>query len=131
MKDFDWQIDLEQFDIFFGGLVGTDGIANHAVVIYKNWIFDAKEKIAIPLCRDGLDYCVSTIDSRYAFLSFTGGFYLRECGKREKLKRNYYDNKKFKLLINYSLEKKTSKEVYVTSKKVEKIEYFFNKFMVL
>ena len=36
IQNIDWQIHLDQFDIILGGLVGTDGIANHAVTIYNN-----------------------------------------------------------------------------------------------
>ena len=83
IREIDWQIDLEQFDIFLGGLIRSDGEANHAVAIYNNWIFDANEKIAIPLCKEGLDYYVSTIDSKHESVSFTGGFYFREQGKKK------------------------------------------------
>ena len=122
ISEIDWQIDLEQFDIFLGGLIGSDGEANHAVAIYNNWIFDANEKIAIPLCKEGLDYCVSTIDSMNEFISFTGGFYFREQGNRERLKRSCDSNGKLTRLTNYSSRKKTSKGVYVTSQKRKKIE---------
>ena len=45
IKNLDWQLQLEQSDIFLGGMVGADSIANHAVAIYNNWIFDANEKM--------------------------------------------------------------------------------------
>ena len=44
IQNVDWLIHLDQFDIFLGELVGTDGIENHSVAIYNNWIFDANEK---------------------------------------------------------------------------------------
>ena len=88
-----WKEDIELFDIFVSGILGTDGIANHAIAIYNNWIFDANEMVAIPLCKSGLDYCVSTIDQRNEFVKFTSGFYYREQGKKKnKLKRKLEAN---------------------------------------
>ena len=126
IQDIDWQIYLDLFDIFLDGLVGTDGIENHTVAIYKNSIFGTIEKIAITFCKKGLDYCVSTIDSKYEFVSFAGGFYFREWGEKERLKRNCDNNDNSKLRENYSYKKKTSKGVYVTSQKRKKIQWFFN-----
>ena len=55
--------------------------------------FDANEKIAIPLCKSGLDYCISTKDNSYEFVSFTSGFYFREqkSSKKQRLKRRLED----------------------------------------
>ena len=88
----DWKKDIKQFDIFVGGILGSDGIANHAIAIHNNWIFDANESIAIPLCKSGLDYCVSTKDHTYEFVEFTSGFYYREQGKKKRLKRRLEDD---------------------------------------
>ena len=52
-----WDTDINQYDIFVAGIVGTDGVAYHAIAIYNNWVFDANEKIALPLCKEALDYC--------------------------------------------------------------------------
>ena len=82
-----WDTDINQYDIFVAGVVGTDGVANHAIAIYNNWVFDANEKIALPLCKEALDYCVSTKDQKFEFVKFTSGFYYREQGKKLRLKR--------------------------------------------
>ena len=94
IKHINWKEDIKQFDIFVAGILGSDGIANHAIAIYNNWIFDANEKIAIPLCKAGLDYCVSTKDDSYEFVKFTSGFYFREQNGNEKqrLKRRLKNN---------------------------------------
>ena len=52
-----WDTDINQYDIFVAGVVGTDGVGNHAIAIYNNWVFDANEKIALLLCKEALDYC--------------------------------------------------------------------------
>ena len=70
-----------------GILQGDDGEANHAITIFNKWIFDANEKHAIPLCQEGLNYCVSTSETRVTFLGFTEGFFFCENSKKQRLKR--------------------------------------------
>ena len=87
VKKVKWDEDIKQFDLFVGVLKGSDGQVNHAVGIFNNWIFDSNEDCAIPLSQEGLDYCVSTPTIRNNFVGFNDGFYFRELGKRQKLKR--------------------------------------------
>ena len=76
IKKIKWESDIRDYDIFLGILQGDDGEANHAITIFNKWIFDANEKYAIPLCEVGLNYCVSTSETRVKFLGFTEGFFL-------------------------------------------------------
>ena len=87
IKKVKWDEDINQFDLFLGVLKGSDGQVNHAVGIFNNWIFDSNKDCAIPLSQEGLDYCVSTPTIRNKFIEFNDGFYFRETGKRQKLKR--------------------------------------------
>ena len=68
---------------------------------------------------------MSTIDSNYEFVSFTGGFYFREQGEREKLNGNCDSNNSFKLRTNYSFKRKHQKGCMLHLK-MKKIEQFFN-----
>ena len=47
-----------------GVLHPKDGNISHAVSIYKDYIFDANEEVAIKLCTEGLDYCTRGKDGR-------------------------------------------------------------------
>ena len=77
MECLHWK-DLKQYDLFVSIIKGSDNIANHAIGIYNNWMFDANEKIAIPLYQERLDDCVSTEDARNKFVSFIDGFFFKE-----------------------------------------------------
>ena len=87
IKNFRWNEDIKQFDLFLGVLKGSDGQVNHAVGIFNNWIFDSNEDCAIPLSQEGLDYCVSTPTMRNKFVGCNNGLYFRENSKRQRLKR--------------------------------------------
>ena len=67
----------KKYDLFVSIIKGSDNIANHAIGIYNGWIFDANKKVAIPLCQEGLNYCVSKQDAKDKFVLFTCGFYFR------------------------------------------------------
>ena len=49
--------DLNQYDIFVSIIKGSDNIADHAIDIYNDWIFDGNKKVVIPLFQGGLNYC--------------------------------------------------------------------------
>ena len=86
---------------------GNDGHANHAVAIFNGWIFDSNEKIAIPLCQEGLDYCVSTKEEKVKFVKFNDGFYFRENSQKKRLKRKYEGEENLtisKFARNWSIE---------------------------
>ena len=87
IKNFDWDKDIQDFDLFLGVLIGSDGHINHAVAIFNKWIFDSNEKSAIPLCQEGLNYCVSSKNEKVEFLGFKRGFFFRENSKKSRLKR--------------------------------------------
>ena len=53
------------YDIFISTIKGSNNIANHAIGMYINWIFVSNKNISIPLCKEGLDYCVSPKDTEH------------------------------------------------------------------
>jgi len=73
-KTFQWKTDIKEGEIFVGVLHPKDGNISHAVSIYKDYIFDANEEVAIKLCTEGLDYCTRGKDGRKSsFQSFWKG----------------------------------------------------------
>ena len=87
---FNWKTDLDKYDIFVGVLEGSDGEVNHAIGIFNNWIFDSNENVAIPLCQEGLNYCVSNCETDVEFVKFKRGFFFRDrSDNTKKLKRKY------------------------------------------
>jgi hypothetical protein len=61
-RDFDWKTDLEQGQILVAVLKPLDGNISHAISIHNGFIYDANEDVAIPLCKEGLDYCTIAND---------------------------------------------------------------------
>ena len=87
IKHIRWDVDLKDNHIFVKGILGTDGVANHAIAIYNRWIFDANEECALPLSKNALNYCVSTAEETHEFKTFTGGFFFHERGTKNKLEK--------------------------------------------
>jgi hypothetical protein len=69
---FDWRLLQEQMKdtILLGVLNESDGNGSHAVTIHGGYVYDANEVVAIPLCKEALDYCCSTSTVKNEFVSF-------------------------------------------------------------
>ena len=76
-----------RFYIFLRVLIESDKHINYAIAIFNKWIFDSNEKSAIPLCQEGLNYCVSSKNEKVEFIGFKRGFFFRENSKKSRLKR--------------------------------------------
>jgi hypothetical protein len=68
----DWQLLQEKMKntIVLGVLNESDGNGSHAVTIHGGYVYDANEEVAIPLCKEALDYCCSTSTVKNKFVSF-------------------------------------------------------------
>ena len=70
---FDWQQLLQgkmKDTIVLGVLNKSDGNCSHAVTIHGGYVYDANEEVAIPLCKEALDYCCSTSTVKNEFVNF-------------------------------------------------------------
>ncbi|KAI2502762.1 hypothetical protein MHU86_11666 [Fragilaria crotonensis] len=69
---FDWQLLQEQMKdtMVLAVLNESDGNGSHAVTIHSGYVYDANEVVAIPLCKEALDYCCSTSTVKNEFVSF-------------------------------------------------------------
>ena len=77
---------MTERDFLIGVLFACDKSCSHAVTIYGNFIYDANEIVALPLCIEGLDYCSSTSNVRSEFVRFYWGYLIRYKGsKKQKL----------------------------------------------
>ena len=82
---FDWKELLgNQRIVFVGVLFASDGNSSHAVTIHGGLIYDANEVVALPLCREALDYCTSTETHKSTFVEFHRGYLLRYMRKKAK-----------------------------------------------
>jgi hypothetical protein len=57
-----WQLLQEQMKntMVLAVLNESNGNGSHAVTIHGGCVYDANEVVAIPLCKEALDYCCST-----------------------------------------------------------------------
>ena len=69
---FDWQLLQEQMKdtMVLAVLNKSNGNGSHAVTIHYGSVYDANEVVAIPLCKEALDYCCSTSTVKNEFVSF-------------------------------------------------------------
>ncbi len=70
---FDWEVLLQeqmQGTILLGVLNESNGNASHAVAIHGGYVYNANEVVAIPLCKQSLDHCCSTLTVKNEFVSF-------------------------------------------------------------
>ena len=69
---FDWKLLQERMKdtILLGVLNESDGNGSHAVTIHGGYVYDANGVVAIPLCKEALDYCCSTTMVKNEFVSF-------------------------------------------------------------
>ena len=58
--EWNWKTDMTDEEIVLGVLFASDDSCSHAVAINGNYVYDANETVALPLCDDALDYCSST-----------------------------------------------------------------------
>ena len=87
-QGFDWEKNLEDRTIMLAVLTTSDGHRSHGVAIHGGLIYDANEATAIPLCKEGLDYCSSTQTKRCEFVEFHKGLLFQYNGTDiKKLKR--------------------------------------------
>ena len=72
-EEFQWEVLLQEemkITIALCVLNESDGNSSHAVTIHGGYVYDANEVIAIPLCKEALDYCCSTETMKNTFVSF-------------------------------------------------------------
>lgn len=73
-QNFDWKTKIDTSVIVLGVLRASDGNCSHAVTIHGRFIYDANERVAIPLTKEGLDYCTSDGDRKSEFCGFVRGY---------------------------------------------------------
>ena len=87
-KQFNWKKDIKPRDVFVGVLFASDSSCCHAVTIHCGFVYDANEKVAIPLCQEALDYCTSTEYVKSTFIKFRRGYIFHYEGtKKEKTQK--------------------------------------------
>ena len=89
---FNWMKDINDYMIVVGVIKDSEGSCQHAVTIFRKWIFDSTEEFAFPLCKESLDCCTWQVKDgeRHVtsfFVRFIDGwiFYEAETKKKKQL----------------------------------------------
>jgi len=79
---------LKPGEILVGIIRDHDGNCSHGISIHNNWIYDANENVALPLCRESLDYCTMKADGTPGkFYFFKKGYVFYYAGKKNTYKK--------------------------------------------
>jgi hypothetical protein len=91
-KKFEWKSDTNRDYMFFVGMMkDSTGSCQHAVTIFRKWIYDSNEPFALPLSKESLDICTWSIkggkvEESSMFVSFVDGWIFQENeSKKEKM----------------------------------------------
>ena len=90
-KSFDWENDINNYMFVVGVIQDSKKSCQHAITIFRNWIYDSNEPYALPLSKESLDYCTweikdGVIQEASLFVRFSDGWIFQENeGKKKKI----------------------------------------------
>jgi hypothetical protein len=56
-KTFQWETDINKYMFVVGVMMDSTGSCQHAVTIFRNWIYESNKPFALPLSKQNLDCC--------------------------------------------------------------------------
>ena len=76
---------------FVGVMKDSTGSCQHAVTIFRKWIYDSNEPFALPLSKESLDICTWSIkdgkvEDASKFVCFVDGWIFQEIESKKKKK---------------------------------------------
>ena len=88
-KQFDWDIDMNDYMFVVGVIKDSTNSCQHAVTIFRNWIYDSNEPFALPLTQESLDCCTwdvqdGVIREKSSFVCFIDGWIFKEPEEKRK-----------------------------------------------
>jgi hypothetical protein len=88
-KSFNWESDIHNHMFLVGVLKDSTGSCQHAVTIFRKWIYDSNEPFALPIRKESLDYCTwsikdGVVEHASTFVSFVNGWIFEENEMKKK-----------------------------------------------
>jgi hypothetical protein len=88
-RNFNWETDITDDMFVLGVIKESNGSCQHAVTIFRNWIYDSNEPVALPLSKQSLDCCTwdildGKLDVTSSFVCFDAGWIFKMRRKVEK-----------------------------------------------
>ena len=92
-KSFNWETDMMRNMFVLAVLEDSQGSQQHAVTLFRDWIFNSNEPYALRLNKQNLDMCTwdvmdGTIVDDSLFVSFCGGWVFHEPEEKKKKRLN-------------------------------------------
>jgi hypothetical protein len=90
-RAFNWENDMNDYMFVLGVIRDTTNTCQHAVTIFRKWIYDSNEPFALPLSQESLDCCTWDIQDGEnidlsSFVNFCDGWIFKETkSKRKKI----------------------------------------------
>ena len=78
-KTFNWENDMNDYMFVVGVILDSTNSCQHAVTIFRNWIYDSNEPYTLPLRQESLDCCTwdikdGVIHEASSFVRFIDGW---------------------------------------------------------
>ena len=88
-KTFNWENDINDYMFVVGVIQDSTNSCQHAVTIFRNWIYDSNEPFALPLSKESLDCCTwdikdGVIHDASLFVRFSDGCIFKEHETKKK-----------------------------------------------
>jgi hypothetical protein len=88
-KTFQWENDINEYMFIVGVVKDSTGCCQHAVTIFRQWIYDSNEPFALPLSKESLDICTWSIkddkvEDASMFDCFVDGWIFQENESKKK-----------------------------------------------
>jgi hypothetical protein len=88
-KTFNWENDINDYMFVLGVIKDSTNSCQHAITIFRNWIYDSNEPYALPLSKESLDCCTwairdGAIDNASLFVRFCEGWIFKEQETKKK-----------------------------------------------
>jgi hypothetical protein len=88
-KTFNWENDMNDYMFVVGVIRDNTNSCQHAITIFRNWIYDSNEPFALPLSKESLDCCTwdikdGVIHDASLFVSFSDGWIFKEHETKKK-----------------------------------------------
>jgi hypothetical protein len=88
-KSFHWENDIDKYMFVVGVMKDSTGSCQHAVTIFREWIYDSNEPFALPLSKESLDCCTwsikdGVVKEASTFVSFVKGWIFKEREKKKE-----------------------------------------------
>ena len=80
---------MNDYMFVVGVIKDSTNSCQHAVTIFRNWIYDSNEPFALPLTQESLDCCTwdvqdGVIREQSSFVSFSDGWIFKEPEEKRK-----------------------------------------------